>query len=648
MAQYFEDSSGRRHKFPDDATPEEIDAATSNFENNQSINSNKKLFEETIGADRSPVDTIRDLLQGVTSGLGKGGQEIASLATGGKAPKVDFDEMTNRIGSPNQSIGGNITKGIGEYLPYALAGGATLPGQIAAGGAFGTATGKPEQENLFGFLPKGKVGSAIESALLNAVTHGVGAGINKLRPSNLLRGNLSPEELTENVKATEGTNTPLGDVIGSPMLKRQFENVLTKIPFSNANQKLAQVGESINTKGSKVLSDLLGNKNSEEVDDQLHEILLKKFREQREIKNNLFNDFNQKADEQFLDLPLKEFSNKAKEYKDAIESTNLLKYEPQMKSILNKLGIYENPVVKIPGDTNPVSQFGEKMIGEPLTTHIQPTAKEANLLKSKLKDYSKIYNSSPDPEKRHIAKIFSELSSSLKNDIEGAIEKSGNKELKLAYDTANNNYKTNFSKFLDKDLYKYIGGNKDIDTLTQQFINTSKSADRVKHLKKLSNTLGEHKPLLAYSYFSRALDNEGNLNTGKLNTLINNLGKKQFEALVPDTAMRSAIKQFSKLYKMNPKAVSLMQNPATGQQSLDIIPALLAHAGSSMAGGAAFGWLGAIAGLVAPGLMAKPLVHALTSPSVRDSLIKAMINRKPLNKNIIPTLQTAGQSLMKD
>lgn len=120
--------------------------------------------------------------------------------------------------------------------------------------------------------------------------------------------------------------------------------------------------------------------------------------------------------------------------------------------------------------------------------------------------------------------------------------------------------------------------------------------------------------------------------------------EKQLKALIKDPSIRKELLDYSKLYKMNTKGVNLMQNPATGQQNLDIIPALMGHAGSALTGGAAFGLPGALAGLVAPGLVAKPLTNWMTSPQARQSLVKAMLekNQRSFNPRY---LQILGQSL---
>lgn len=582
----------------------------------------KSILKNEISDYPEPVNPL-SFVNDIGIGLGKAGQGIASTLTGGYAPTVNFDEMSL---NKNPKIQNKLIQGLAQYAPFALAGGSGLIGQLAAGAGFGATQTAPNEENAGGFLPSGKTGGAIESALINLLTHGAGKGLEALRPSKLFRGNLSPEELQRNLDITKGTETGLGDVIGSPLLKKKLENTLTMTPFSGANESLQRTGKEVVSRGENILSEMLGNNDPENVPEQVTKDLLKQHKNQREIKNSFYNDFNEEADKQFLNLNLAKFSSKAKEFKDALESTNILKYEPEMKSILSKLGIYENPVEKIPGDKSLVSQFGEKMIGDPLTTYKLPTAKEANLLKGKLNEYKNMYKSSPEANDRFMAKIFGELHSAIKEDINEAVEKSGNEKLKNKYNIAEDNYRKNYSKFLDKDIYRYIGGNKNPEQIISNFIKTSPHADLASGIAKLSSTLPpQSKNLLAYSYFSRALDNEGNLNPAKMGTAIEKLKPNQFKALVPDASLRKKLKDYSKLQHMNKEAQNLMFNPKTGQRTTDVlITGLLSALGKIGSGNIAA--LGAPAAAIGAGKMA---TKVLTNEKLREALVKKMLENKP-------------------
>lgn len=595
------------------------------------------------GANRTPVDTLRDLAYGALTGLGKGGQAIASALTGGYAPTVNMDEVFAPVASPNKSIGGEITKGVGSYAPYAIAGGATLlpemaaegglgaqissmlanPGQLAAGAGYGAATSEPGEKHLGGWLPSGRLGGALVGAGLNLVPAGLAKGFEMLRPSNLFKSNLSPEQLAKNVEAAAGTQTDIGNVLGNPFLQRQYENVLSKMPMSGAVDAMQQTGQQVAQKGENVLSDVLGVNNPENITDQVNEALIKQFDSHQATKNNLYTQANKIADESGLKLELPNFSKKAQQYSDAIDATNMLKFEPDMQRIFSKLQNYKNPVQQTQNVGAIVDASGQPIINETMTSY--PTLQEANLLKGRLNHYAQVAGSSSDSAQRNMARVFGDLSKTLKSDINSTIEASGNKELQGAYQTAEKNYAQNFSPFLDRDIYRYLNGKADPDTIVQKFLKTGQ-VDRARSLEKLTSKLSpDEQRLIAYSYLSRAVDNEGNLNPGKLATLIGKLGKNQFKTLVPDANLRKQLTDYRTLYNMNTKAVNVMHNPPTGQQALD----LMASLGSAFGGAHVGGPIGAVAGFVAPGIASRGIVKAMTSPAVRERLVNAMIENKP-------------------
>lgn len=667
MTKFYE-FNNKTYELPDEATEDQLHefilGSSPEKDKNitPSITDQINQYNELTGSNRTPVDAIRDLTQGVLTGLGKGGQflnqsmmkipgaqqfansvrqsgpslaEVLTKSGPINPEQPNMDEFFSSVGSPNKSIGGNVIKGIGEYAPYGAMGGPSLLGQMGAGALYGASTASPDENNLFGILPNGKLGSSIESALLNALTHGAFKGVQALRPSKLLRGNLSKEELAQNLEAAAGTQTNLGDVIGSPMIKRQYENILSKIPFSGANEKLQQTGAQIIDRGNSIIEGLSGGKPKDTITDEINSDLIDAHAKHQIKKNIHYYDFNHAADNSRINLELPTFSSLAHSYADAIESTNILKTEPDIRNLFNKLQNYKNPVKETKGSIVSTS-------GKPLTTNKEyPSFKEANLLKAKLNEYAHSYNNSINPSERNLASVFSNLSKAIKTDIRSSLKEKPS--ILNKYDNAEKNYKENYSQFLDKDIYPFIKGSKDSDTIVQKFINTSRSADRANQITKISKLLPDGSNKLAYSYFARALDNEGNLNPAKLNTLYKNLGRNQLKALIPDENIRKQLGQYSKLYGMNTKAVNMMQNPATGQQNLDVLPAMLTHAASAGVGGSLGGIPGFLTGLVAPGFATKGIVKWLTSPQVRKNLVKEMIDPKEWNKNISTAIQTAIQ-----
>lgn len=426
--------------------------------------------------------------------------------------------------------------------------------------------------------------------------------------------NLTPEQLQKNLDITRGTETGLGDVIGSPMAKRWLENILTKVPLNNANEIMMKNAGKVVEKGNDLLNTILGKNDKANIESHLNDALQDSYKLHKKEKNLHYDDVNNLADKLGFDLKLKGFSNEAKNFIDAINDTNVLKYEPEAKKILSKLDIYKNPtqVEKLSFKGSNI-QLPDHLIPKEFEKNI--SLKEANILKGKLKEFSDKYSLSPSISDRNASGIFKKLNSSLGKDIHEELEKFGNKELHNEYKSAQDNYGKKFAPFLDRELYKFSIGRADPDTLVSSFIKTGKSNDRATLLSKLIDRLPEDKKSLpGYIYLQRAIDEEGNINPNKLKTLLskNSLGDRQFNALFPNDNLRKQLRDYISLVSKNEKGLRLMENPATGQMNMDILPLFSKSKG----------------GLAAKILTARPLTNLLTSEDVRNNVVRNLIEKQ--------------------
>lgn len=487
---------------------------------------------------------------------------------------------------------------------------------------------------------KGALEGGLGSLAGSAIGKGIGAGINAMRPSQMFKSPLPKKELAKAYQQSKGSNSDLGNTIENPKLQRLYENVLPKYT-GDASSMMQKTGQQIVEKGEGILSKLLGPHSSENVPSQLTKKLTDSYKQHQQFKNDIYNSVNDIAEKSGLKLNLNSFAKNAEKYIDAIEDTNILKHEPEAKRILSKLINYKNPVQ----ETNKKGLLVDKS-GNPLlnTTDLKyPSLKEANILKGKLGQYAKSFAQSPDPSQRNMANIFKDLSKSLKKDINESINFSGNESLINTYKAAEENYAKNFSPFLDKDVYKFISGNADPETLISKFIVNSRSSDLGQKLSKLSEKLSksegaqnsEPSNLLAYGYLSRALDNEGNFNPEKFATSIKQLGPNQLKALFPDKATRKEVLNYKALVNKNPRALKVMFNPLTGQVNSDIAPHALANiigGITGLAGGGAPGAIvGAALGPMIQSKLARTVTKKLTDPDYRRKFIKALIANKPFD-----------------
>lgn len=570
------------------------------------------------------------------------GDNVANLVD----PNFDYGPSFGFTEEP--TLTDKLTRGLAQYGPaFALPGvslgraGAAV-GSLGRGGKFlqgaleqavpQAAFGATQDENPLRGAAEGGIGSVAGSA----IGAGLEKGLNALRPSRLYKSPLSKQELARSLEQVEGTNTDLGNVIQNPKLQRLYENVLSK-HTGITSLNMQETGRQIVKKGEDLMAKLLGGNSPDNVPEQLTNLLTKQFQKHQAQKNNLYNEVDQLAEKHGLKLKLPSFAKEANKYKSAIEDTQLLKHEPDAKKILSKLSNYESPTTTTVTKGALVDKFG-KPLSETIKTE-SPTLKEANLLKGMMGRYSKSYAKSPDADKRNMANIFGNLHRALKKDIASEIDASGNEAIKTAYQKAEKNYGENYSPFLDRDVYKFVSGNADPETIVSKFITRSNSSDLAGKLSKLADKLksetkagdSQSSNLLAYSYLSRALDNEGNFNPAKFATSVKNLGPNQLKALFPDKELRKEVVNYKSLVNKNPRSLQVMFNPLTGQVNSDLHPNALAHLIGGIAGLGTGGGIGAVVGAVgAPVLKSKVAQYAtkkLTDPAYRKEFVKALMSK---------------------
>lgn len=572
---------------------------------------NVEKLKSSLINNRTPLDTLRDVGAGVVSGLGRGGQAIGSALTFGYAPKVNWNEIEDKLASPRKSIAGNIERGIGNYLPYGVAAGPSLAGQLAGGGAYGAATTEPNESNLGGILPSGEAGGAVKGALVNALTHGAFNAFNALRPSQLLRGTLSPEELKNNLEVTKDTNTNLGDVINSPFLKRQYENVLPRIPFSGADEVMQKTANQVKQKGEDLLGKIGQGYESLDPRAALQSALKKASVEARNEKNKSFENINKIADDANLNIGRNNFRKTAQNTLQEIEASQELKREFP-KDLYGDLQSY---ATNDKGNSLKLTNIFKGKIGD--------KAQDA-YINGNMYEYG----------------ILRNLKDSIGKDIDESIENSNNPGLKSLYEKTQKDYAEKFAPFEDPDITKFTRQGGDSDLLLSRFLKNGHN-DRGNLLSKLLDKLPEHhKELPAYNYLSKAIE-DGELKPLKFRALYNKLGQNQKQILIPDKNLREAINKYVDLVGKNTESFNNMYNPKTGQRALDSV----IQSGLGLTGYRLGGLPGAVAGLTVPGLAAHGIVKGLTSPGVREALIKAMIDNKQWDKNLIPALQTSAQGI---
>lgn len=569
----------------------------------------------------NPIDAARDLAGGVARGsqnLASAGLEGGEFITrkGAEAlgklfnnpvnvPKWNAREFMGLEGNNKIDLGkyiesknpNKLLSGIGQYgLGGASLGTKILP--VIAANATNMALQAP---------PGQRLQAGVEGAVNTALPIGAAKGFNAMRPSRMFAGNLSPEELNGNLEATQGTNTGLGDVIGSPTLKRLYENVLPRVPFTGADVAMQKTAGQLIEQGEGHIAKL-GEGLPEGDKTKIFQDALKEAASQASKENvKNYQKVNKIADDQGLIVPRENFRSKAQAILDDIDQS------PELKRKMDA------------GLLSDIREYAKNEKGNNLRL--------SNIFKGKLNDAATEFYLDG---KKYEYGLMRDLKEALGKDIEGSISSSKSEELKEAYDYAQKQHGAHYRQFEDPDITKFTREGGDADLMLSHFLRIGQN-DRSNLLSKVTAKLPEKlQSLPSYMYLSRAIDENG-LNPLKMRTLYKNLGQKQRELLISDPAMKKALEKYIKAVGMNTEAFNTMFNPKTGQRNLDVVGSALGLGGSSalsplFGGGITGHVLGGLAGVALPGLAGRAATKLMTSPTVRTSLVKAIIKAKTKQK----------------
>lgn len=539
---------------------------------------------------------------------------IANLVPGVHAPLAKSGEgLAYDIGN----IGGQIAN-------YALPMGATtkallaaksLPGVGAlAEGLLGkTLSGAIGKNAIAGFgygnlmNPDNRLEGGTTEGLLSGLGGALGHGISKLVPSNLFKTNISPEKLLENMNVARGTNTGLGDVIESPFLKRQYENVLPKILGSGAENTMQGTAAQVTSRGNDLLNQMLGGNSPSGVGQALQKALKKSYNEVLQKSSNNYSEIDKLANLQDIGVRRENFSSKALELlKNSMASKELRReLSPDM---LNDLKFYSEKPYK------PRGSYWEK---SSLPANDAQPFNSTNIFRGELG--KKAAQAFMDKDK-YGYRIYSSLKDALTKDIDEAIPKDASNLMRQKYDIAQNFYKTSVVPLEDKNILKFTREGGDPDLLLSSFVKTG-TQDRGSLLRKLSDNLQPHlKGLLPYGFFSKAIEN-GELNPLKLRTLYKSLGPTQKEALFSQPELAKSMSDYSKLVGMNTESLTQMFNAKTGQRALDTLPWLVTS-------GVGAGFLGGLPALGGMAALSRAATKGLTSEGAREKFVQKMLQNK--------------------
>lgn len=670
--------------FPDSMSDDEIESAVSRLLSNGEI----MPLDNNQGAVKNPSG-LQNFLSGAANNpvtnfaIGAGDQfsnafrNVANLFVPESMPQ--FKAPLAKFGEGDAYDYGKVAGDIGAFASMGGAGGAALKaaeslpylGKLAAGlgGAVPGGAGVPLAEsgatNVSMALggPQGVIRRALGSAgygasqspedrLQGAEEMGAASlasdallgGLGKFLPHKQFAGHYSPEQLMENLRLTQGTETGLGNVVGSPRLQRTLENWLEKTPLSGAEDASASVAHDLNTKANVIMKDLSHGIPENQVSSEIGNYLNHAFERQKTIKNQLYKVPQERAAELGYKVHTSGLGKEASKYLDEIDKKNILELFPQERDLIKRaINIKEGLLPK------KKSSFFKMMDRDKENLLDLETA---NTLKSTLNNQAQLYLSSNNPMDIKKGGIISGFARALGNDINKSLgifsKYGGHPEIKRDFLAANKNYAENYSGFLDKDVYKFLGGRESPEEVVSTFIKTGVGSDKSDQVKKLMKVLPKKaQDLVKYSYLSRAIEN-GKLDPSKMKTLFGKqkLGPNQMEALFNRPGEAKKMYDFMELAKLNSGPLNRMLNPNTGQKGSDkILPFLvgnLAQYLASIIGGGPLSMAAGIGSVLGGGSI---LTKALTSEKVREKLVKTIIDDKKRGGMIRPNVRRAQKGL---
>lgn len=524
--------------------------------------------------------------------------------------EVASPNPANLLGQKGEgTLSDRLIQGLAQYAPaFALPGvnlgkaGEGIASIPKVGGFLSRTASQAIPQALFGATQnedplKGAEEGALGAVAGNVLSEGLGKAINALKPSRLLRGKLTPAELEKNLESIKGTETNLGRVIEHPGLMRLFENYLPHVIGSGAENSLERTADKIIGKGHSLIEKIKGPLSENNLGMQIKDALKLASAEATHEKNSNFRALDKEADKLGLKIERQNFKNKAKEKLQDINKSSELERE------------FDKNFLK------DIKQYSTNEKGNNL--------KLSNIFKGKLNDKA---NEFYENGKTYEYGLMKDLKNALQKDVDEGIESSGSHELKDLYNTAQKEYQEKFAPFDDPDIVKFTRRGGDPDLILPHFLKGGQN-DRAYLLQKLQSKLnkgGSSDKLLAYSHFSKALDDHGKVNPIKFSSLYHKLGKNQKEILLPDPVLRKELDNFSNLVQKNKEAFHLMFNPHTGKRNQILLSKMGELLGAALTGSLphAAASLGALS---AVGRLSK---KALTSEKLREKLIHAMINPK--------------------
>ena len=525
---------------------------------------------------------------------------------------------SKEVGVENPNIIDKLIQNTAQYAPSLAIPGANIGRVAGALSKIAPKAGSMVAEGISQAIPQAAFGATqTENPLQGAAEGAVGGfaapylakAFEAMRPSNVLKGSLTPDELRRNLEITRGTETSLGQVLENPSMMRLFENVLPHVIGSGAEKSMLRNAEVIRDKMKfPPAPDNYG--------ETIRNALTNAEAETQAAKRANFDVVNDLAERHGVTTSRNNMTNEARRILEESQSDPHLAHlmSNEDRTLLRHLA-------------NPEHE-GEY------------TLRNTDILKGKIGELAAEAAANGQQPK---LRIYRQLRNALSRDVDEAIENSGSAELRNAHKHAMQHYRNEVVPFEDPDIVKFTRKGGDTDLILSHFLKGGQN-DRANVLRKLLTKLKPNeRNVVRSAYFSKALDEGGMVNPIKFKSLYNKLAKNpnQLHALYPEPELRTMLKDYADLVHKNAESYGLMYNPKTGARNTEgLIKGLGVKAGQLTGVGLAHSLL---MPLVLGATLGKGATKLLTSEKVRENIVNKMIaNQNMIGSKGVKKLGLAG------
>jgi hypothetical protein len=523
---------------------------------------------------------------------------------------INFGKMMG-INNPNWMD--KLLQGSVKSAPYAIAGGASLLGQVLGGMTEGATQ---EKDPLLG-AALGTVGGA--------TGYGTAKGAASLPQGYQLAKNFLSKARPEVGTPEAQFSAQAGDLPIPYAGEKLYNKVLSNIPFSGVEKNVEKVGEAAKDTADTILGTLKGPVAEEDVPASIikankqNRIAIKK------TSNNKYEDLGRIAEEKGINVKETPYLSTVAAHYLRENKKRALNIDEDLKAHLKNLTKLHEPEIKkeIQGDLY-------SGLAREKTTEIPkelPFNELHKMKKSYLETSRRSERSSPIE-----AKIFGDLGAAAKKDMNLTAEKTKDPEFINRLNDADAHYATHVvphNSSLGKRLNK---GTQNINTLATSLLNGTDHATKL-----LSDLPVQARNQLGYLKLKNAIKETSSgkkqVDPAKLFNLYSSLDETQKQALF-DPLTRTAFRQLGFLAQHSKSLGKNTGKVAALEIGTPILEALSMHPGLALK-------TGGVAALTTLG--ARGATKALTDPRLRNAYLAMQGQQNmSIDPSILAALRSAG------